>query len=111
MMERTVEELRTLAEDVEKQKNRIVEAVWRAIVGSETPKREDGELIIQGQYSLETRYYFRYKGKDAAILTIKEFMPGRLSYFIQSEEITPRGVMEKLLEIERRGIVNGTDRR
>ena len=79
-MERAVEELHTLAEDVEKQKNRIVEAVWRAIVGSETPKREDGELIIQGPYSPETRYYFRYKGKDAAILTIKEFMPGRISY-------------------------------
>ena len=100
MMERAVE-------DVEKQKNRIVEAVWRAIVGSETPKREDGELIIQGPYSPETRYYFRYKGKDAAILTIKEFMPGRISYFIQSEEITPWGVMEKLLEIERAGIIAG----
>lgn len=106
-MERTVEELRTLAEDVEKQKSRIVEAVWRAIVGNETPKKEYGELTIQGTDSPETRYYFRYKGKDAAILTIKEFMPGRRSYFIQSEEITPRGVMEKLLEIERAGIIAG----
>ena len=67
-MERAAEELRTLVEDVKKQKNRIVEAVWRAIVGSDTPKKEDGELTIQGPGSPETRYYFRYKGKDAAIL-------------------------------------------
>lgn len=104
-MERTAGELRKLAENVEKQENRIVEAVWRAIVGSETPKKEDGELTIQGPGSPETRYYFRYKGKDAAILTIKEFATGQLSYFIQSEEITPWGVMEKLLEIERAGIM------
>ena len=68
MTERTAEELRTLAEDVEKQKNRIVEAVWRTIVGSNTPKKEDGELTIQGAGGLETRYYFRYKGKDVANL-------------------------------------------
>ena len=104
-MERAAEELRTLVEDVKKQKNRIVEAVWRAIVGSDTPKKEDGELTIQGPGSPETRYYFRYKGKDAAILTIKEFAPGRLSYFIQSEEITPWGVMKKLMEIERAEIM------
>lgn len=106
-MEQTAEELLKLAEAVEKQENRIVEAVWRAIVGSDTPKKEDGELTIQGPGGPETRYYFRYKGKDAAILTIREFVPGRLSYFIQSEEITPWGVMEKLLEIERAEIMIG----
>ena len=39
-MEQTAEELLKLAEAVEKQENRIVEAVWRAIVGSDTPKKE-----------------------------------------------------------------------
>ena len=41
-MEQTAEELLKLAEAVEKQENRIVEAMWRAIVGSDTPKRKMG---------------------------------------------------------------------
>lgn len=102
-MERTVEELRTLAEDVEKQKNRIVEAVWRAIVGSDTPKKEDGELTIQGPGGPETRYYFKYKGEDVAVLTIKEIAPANFSYTIQSESVTQWDVMEKLKEIEQKG--------
>lgn len=103
MGERAIEELRRLAVDVQRQKDRVVEAVWRAIVGNDTPKKEDGELTIQGQGGPETRYYFSYKGKDAATLTIKEIMPGNFSYFIQSESITPWDVMEKLKEIEREG--------
>lgn len=100
MGERAIEELRRLAVDVQQQKNRVIEAVWRAIVGNDTPKKEDGELTIQGPYGPETRYYFRYKGQDVAALTIKEIELGRFSYFIQSESITPWGVMEKLKEIE-----------
>lgn len=104
------EELRRIAEDVQQQKNRVVEAVWRAIVGNDTPKKEDGELTIQGPYGPETGYYFRYKGQDVAALTIKEIELGRFSYFIQSESITPWGVMEKLKEIERGRAVYGTDK-
>lgn len=98
-----IEELRRLAVDVQRQKDRIVEAVWRAIVGNDTPKKEDGELTIQGPGGPETRYYFRYKGQDVAALTIKEIVPGNFSYSIQSESITPWGVMEKLKEIEQEG--------
>lgn len=100
MGERAIEELRRLAVDVQRQKDRVVEAVWRAIVGNDTPKKEDGELTIQGTGGPETRYYFRYKGQDAATLIIKEIMPGNFSYSIQSENIEPWDVMKKLEEIE-----------
>lgn len=92
--------LRRYCGAVERQRNMLVEAVWRAIIGSDTPKREDGELIIQGAGGPEIRYYFRYKGQDAATLTIKEIMPGKFSYFIQSESVTMQDVMENLREAE-----------
>lgn len=93
-------ELRRLAQDVKQQQDRIVEAVWRVIVGNDTPKKEDGELTIQGPGGQETRYYFKYKGEDVAVLTIREITTANFSYFIQSESVNPWDVMEKLKEIE-----------
>lgn len=98
-----IDDLRRLAQDVKRQQDRLVEAVWRAIVGNDTPKKEDGELTIQGPGSPETRYYFKYKGEYVAVLTIKEITTANFSYTIQSESVTPRGVMEKLKEIEQVG--------
>ena len=85
---------------MKQQQDRIVEAVWRVIVGNDTPKKEDGELTIQGPGGQETRYYFKYKGEDVAVLTIREITTANFSYFIQSESVNPWDVMEKLKEIE-----------
>lgn len=95
-----IDDLRRLAQNVKQQQDRLVEAVWRAIVGNDTPKKEDGELTIQGPGGPETRYYFKYKGEDVAVLTIKEIAPANFSYTIQSESVTPWGVMEELKKIE-----------
>lgn len=53
-----MEELRILAERVSEQKNKLIETVWRAIVGNDTPKKEDGELIVLGYGSPEVKYSF-----------------------------------------------------
>ena len=98
-----IDDLRRLAQDVKQQQDRLIEAVWRAIVGNDTPKKEDGELTIQGPGGPETRYYFKYKGGYVAVLTVNEITPANFSYTIQSQSITPWGVMEKLKEIEQVG--------
>lgn len=57
-------------------------------------------MTIQGPGGPETRYYFKYKGEDVAVLTIREITTANFSYFIQSESVNPWDVMEKLKEIE-----------
>lgn len=87
----------------ERQINKLIEAIWRAIVGDDTPTKDDGELVIQNPYDLSTAYHFMYKGSEAVILTIKYNPTGKFSYFIQSEKVTPKQVMEQFLEVCQHG--------
>lgn len=100
MEQRAMEELRTLAGKMAEQQNKLIEAIWRAIVGNDTPTKEDGELIVLGHSGPEVKYSFMYKGKHAATLTIKEGFRGGFSYFLEPESVTIWEVMQKLREIE-----------
>ena len=47
MVNKILYDIRTYEEDALKTRNRLIEAVWRVIVGNDTVEPEDGELIKQ----------------------------------------------------------------
>lgn len=46
--------------------NNQLENTWRKIVGTDSPKSKDGELLIQYHGEYETAYTFIYKGRIRA---------------------------------------------
>lgn len=71
-METISTKMSAIVEKYEKAKERLIEATWRAIVGSAEVKAEDGELFIQEnrmiQYGLCNIYTFVFKGSPEAVL-------------------------------------------
>lgn len=86
-------------------RNRIIEAMWRAIIKDDEVKPEDGELIIQKNIRTEegqeeTRYNFIYKGELAAVITERQNYCD-YSYFLASDKISVSELMQKVAEVER----------
>ena len=71
-------------ESILKTRNRLIEAVWRVIVGNDTPEPEDGQMIKQQyeqtKYGPGGMYNFIYKGKQEAVLTEVQEVPGKFLY-------------------------------
>lgn len=71
-----------------------------AIVGNDTLKSEDGQLIIQNYAQTEdgpgSRYGFLYKGKQEAVMTEIQNIPGQYSYFLHSDRDMIGDVMENV---------------
>ena len=84
-------------------RNRIIEAMWRAIVKDDEVKPEDGELIIQKNIRTEkgkeeTRYNFMYKGEFAAgIIERQNYCD--YSYFLTSDKISMSELMQRITEV------------
>mgnify|MGYP001127758665 CR=1 FL=1 len=84
-------------------RNRIIEAMWRAIVKDDEVKPEDGKLIIQKNIRTEkgqeeTRYNFMYKGEFVAgIIERQNYCD--YSYFLTSDKINMSELMQKITEV------------
>ena len=84
-------------------RNRIIEAMWRAIVKDDEVKPEDGKLIIQKNIRTEkgqeeTRYNFMYKGEFAAgIIERQNYCD--YSYFLTSDKISVSELMQRITEV------------
>ena len=85
-------------------RNRIIEAMWRAIVKDDEVKPEDGKLIIQKNIRTEkgqeeTRYNFMYKGEFVAgIIERQNYCD--YSYFLTSDKISVSELMQEVAEVE-----------
>lgn len=86
-----------------KTRNRLIEAVWRVIVGNDTPEPEDGQMIkqpyVQTKYGPGSIYNFIYKGKTEAALTEVQRGLGEFSYFLDSDREMIGEVMENVMEL------------
>ena len=89
--------------DILKTRNRLIEAVWRVIVGNDTPEPEDGKMIkqpyVQTEYGPGSVYNFIYKGKPEVVLTEVQRVPGEFSYFLDSDREIIGEVIEKVTEL------------
>lgn len=94
-------------EEILKTRNRMIEAVWRVIVGNDTPIAEDGELIrqdyIQTEYGQGRIYNFMYKRKLEAVLTEVQRVPGQYSYFLHADREMIGEVVENVTQIAMQG--------
>lgn len=84
-------------------RNRIIEAMWRAIVKDDEVKPEDGKLIIQKNIRTEkgqeeTRYNFMYKGEFVARIIERQNYCD-YSYFLTSDKINMSELMQKITEV------------
>lgn len=102
-MERILHDIRRFESDTLKARNRLIEAIWVVIVGNDTPKSEDGKLIIQNYTQTEdgpgSRYSFIYKGQQEAVLTETQSIPGQYSYFLHSDREMIGEVMENVAQL------------
>lgn len=103
MVNKILYDIHRYEEDTLKTRNRLIEAVWRVIVGNDTPEPEDGELIkkpyIQMEHGPGNIYNFIYKGKLEVVLTEAQAVPGEFSYFLQSDREMIGEVMEQVTEL------------
>lgn len=91
-----IETVERIAENYLETRNKVIENCWRMIVGSDTPKQEDGWLEVmndrQTENGIANIYSFMYKGERA--LTLEEVQGyGANRYFISSGEYTLKDYM------------------
>lgn len=102
-MKRILHDIGRFESDILKTRNRLIEAIWMAIVGNDTPTSEDGQLLIQNYTQTEdgpgSRYGFIYKGKEEAVLTEIQNIPGNYSYFLHSDRDMMGEVMENVVQL------------
>ncbi len=103
MVNKILHDVHGYEENILKTRNRLIEAVWRVIVGNDTPEPEDGQMIkqlyAQTKYGPGNIYNFIYKGKQEAALTEIQRFPGEYSYFLNSDREIIGEVMEKVTEL------------
>lgn len=103
MVNEILHDVHRYEENTLKTRNRLIEAVWRVIVGNDTPEPKDGQMIkqpyVQTKYGPGSIYNFIYKGKLEAVLTEAQRVPGEFSYFLDSDREMIREVMEKVMEL------------
>lgn len=112
-----IETVKRMAENYLETRNKVIENCWRMIVGSDTPKQEDGWLEVmndrQTENGIANIYNFMYKGERA--LTLEEVQGyGANRYFISSGEYTLEDYMRAVQnnsENKRRGAINGKRKR
>lgn len=102
-MKRILHDIGRFESDILKARNRLIEAIWMAIVGNDTPTSEDGQLLIQNYVQTEdgpgSRYGFIYKGKQEAVLTEIQNIPRNFSYFLHSDRDMMGEVMENVVQL------------
>ena len=98
-----MKEVSAMTDRTLEERNRIIEAMWRAIVKDDEVKPEDGELIIQKNIRTEkgqeeTRYNFKYKGEFVAgIIERQNYCD--YSYFLISDKISMSELMQRITEV------------
>ena len=105
MVNEVLRDIHGYEEDILKTRNRLIEAVWRVIVGDDKPEPEDGEMIkqpyVQTEHGPGSIYNFIYKGKQEAALTEVQRFPGEYSYFLHTDREMMGEVMENVMELAR----------
>lgn len=103
MVNEILHDIHRYEENTVKTRNRLIEAVWRVIVGNDMPEPEDGQMIkqpyVQTKYGPGSIYNFIYKGKPEAALTEVQRVPGEFSYFLDSDGEMIGEVMENVMEL------------
>lgn len=79
-------------------RDRVIEAAWRMIIGIDKPKPEDGALKImkdrQTNEGLADLYEFVYKGESVAVIEEVTDATGGTLYFLQSNRYTAADFMK-----------------
>ena len=105
MVNEILHDIHRYEESTLKTRNRLIEAVWRVIVGDDKPESEDGQMIkqqyVQTKYGPGSIYNFVYKGKTEAALTEVQRVHGEFSYFLDSDQKMMGEVMEIAMELAR----------
>ena len=99
----TMKEVSVMEDRMLETRNRIIEAMWRAIVKDDEVKPEDGVLQIQRNIRTEegkeeNRYSFIYKGEFVAGITERQNYCD-YSYFMTSDKISVTELMQRITEV------------
>lgn len=103
MFNEILHDIHKYEENILKTRNRLIEAIWRVIVGDDKPEPEDGEMVkqlyAQTKHGPGSIYNFIYKGKTEAVLTEVQRVPREYSYFLDSDREMIGKVMENVTEL------------